>query len=144
MHPAAPAAEWRCDVPSWLRHRSWWPALALGIALGVGLATIAARPDPGGGAVTLYPPDARPLALPLAADPPRRVDLNYASTAELEALPGIGAGRARAIIEARAQRPFASPRDAVERGVLPARLLDTLADWIAVAPAARGSRRAGP
>lgn len=45
------------------------------------------------------------------------VDINTASQHDLEALPGIGPVRARAIIEA---RPYASTDDLVKRAVIPA------------------------
>lgn len=46
------------------------------------------------------------------------VDLNTASADELEALPGIGAVTVEKIMAARAERPFMSLEDAVERGVI--------------------------
>ena len=46
---------------------------------------------------------------------PARLDPNTASEADLRALPGIGAATARAILDARAQRPFISLDDFQER-----------------------------
>ena len=47
-----------------------------------------------------------------------RVDLNYATRAELEALPGIGRTTALAIIERREQRPIRSLSELVALGIL--------------------------
>lgn len=43
------------------------------------------------------------------------VDVNHASQAELEALPGIGPATAQKIIAARAERPFASTNELLDR-----------------------------
>ncbi len=43
--------------------------------------------------------------------PAERIDLNRASKAELMRLPGVGAGRAQAILAQRARRPFRRPED---------------------------------
>ena len=63
------------------------------------------------------------------------VDVNTASAAELEALPGIGAAKAAAIVEERQVRPFASIEDLERvRGVGPA-LVAELRPHITVSPA---------
>ncbi|MDP2327022.1 MAG: helix-hairpin-helix domain-containing protein [Dehalococcoidia bacterium] len=55
------------------------------------------------------------------------LDLNEASASDLEALPGIGSARARAIIAA---RPYASSDDLVERDVLPADVYEAIRDRV--------------
>jgi competence protein ComEA len=62
------------------------------------------------------------------------VDVNSASAAELEALPGIGAAKAAAIVEERQLRPFASVEDLERvRGIGPA-LVAELRPHITVSP----------
>lgn len=62
------------------------------------------------------------------------VDVNSASAAELEALPGIGAAKAAAIVEERQVRPFSSVEDLERvRGVGPA-LVAELRPHITVSP----------
>lgn len=69
------------------------------------------------------------------------LDLNRASMAELEALPGIGAAKAAAIIEERQVRPFSSVDDLERvRGIGPA-LVAQLRDQVTVvAPAPEKAR----
>jgi competence protein ComEA len=55
------------------------------------------------------------------------LDLNEASASDLEALPGIGSTRARAIIAA---RPYASSDELVERDVLPADVYEAIRDRV--------------
>jgi competence ComEA-like helix-hairpin-helix protein len=60
------------------------------------------------------------------------VDLNTADTELLQQLPGIGPGRARAIIEARGERPFGSVEDLQRaEGIGPA-TLDELRPFLSV------------
>ena len=51
---------------------------------------------------------ARPRARPVKAPVAGVVNVNRASEAELRLLPGIGRGRAHAIVERRSKRPFSS------------------------------------
>jgi competence protein ComEA len=60
------------------------------------------------------------------------VNLNRASQSELEALPGIGPVTAQKIIDARAERPFATLDELVAREVLTARQLEQIADLVTV------------
>ncbi|MGE3855996.1 MAG: SLBB domain-containing protein [Dehalococcoidia bacterium] len=64
---------------------------------------------------------------------PRLLDLNRATQAQLEALPGIGPARATAILAARARAPFASTDELVERGLVSASVYAQLRDLIGVA-----------
>jgi competence protein ComEA len=105
------------------------PALLAGVALVVGLATLAATPGSAPGDVRIYAASERPSPLPIDPAADRLVDLNRASVAELEALPGIGEVRAEAIIAARRAAPFTSLAEVGERGVLPARVLEGLEGW---------------
>ena len=104
----------------------WWPALLAGLALVAGLATLAATPGAAPGDVRIYEEWERPSPIPVDPAADRLVDLNRASRAELEALPGIGAARAEAIMAAREEAPFASLAEVGERGVLPNRVLAEL------------------
>ena len=71
-----------------------------------------------------------PLRAQGGGDP--RVDLNRASAAELEALPGIGPGISARIIRAREQRPFSRPEELQTRGLVSARVFAELRDLVLV------------
>jgi DNA uptake protein ComE-like DNA-binding protein len=57
----------------------------------------------------------------------KMVDLNSATEAELDALPGVGKARAAKIIEG---RPWARKDDLVAKGVLPQAVYDKIKDQI--------------
>lgn len=71
----------------------------------------------------------------------RRVDLNAASAAELEALPGIGPAKAQAIVEHRAREPFKTPDDLRKVKGIGDKLYDSLRDRITVGEAGTASGR---
>ncbi len=84
-------------------------------------APVPARPSP---AATLAP-----AAAPAAAAN-RRLDINSASQAQLDSLPGIGPARAKAII---AGRPYTEVKDLETKSVLPAGVLSGIRDRVALA-----------
>jgi competence protein ComEA len=73
------------------------------------------------------------LAQPLA--PGARLELNRATEAQLDALPGIGATYARRIVDSRAvDGPFKTVEDLVERRIVPRATFDKVRDLLTVAP----------
>lgn len=80
--------------------------------------------------VFAHPPAAR-LARPIVNvhTLPALVDVNSAGARALDALPGVGSARAKAII---AGRPYADKRDLVTRKILPARVFAAIEDKIAL------------
>ena len=69
-------------------------------------------------------PAVAPAPAPAAG---KRVDINAATAAQLQVLPGIGPVRAAAIV---AGRPYASPQDLVTKKVLTQGVLDGMKDLI--------------
>ena len=71
-----------------------------------------------------------------------RVNLNSASADELARLPGIGAAKAKAIVEYRSDEPFRKPEDLRKVKGIGDKLYERLKDQITVEPAA-GSKGHG-
>ncbi len=71
----------------------------------------------------------------LGAAQPGLVDINRADQRTLESLPGIGAVRARRIIDSRsAEGPFFQPDDLVERNIVPRSVFDPIRDRLVAVP----------
>jgi competence protein ComEA len=71
-------------------------------------------------------------AEPAGGGDPELVNLNSATQAELEELPGIGPVTAEKIIAARDEQPFATLEELVSRDVLTSRQLEDIADLVTV------------
>jgi competence ComEA-like helix-hairpin-helix protein len=80
------------------------------------------------------------FATPAARAEESRIDLNSASAAELESLPGVGPAKAQAIIAHREASPFKSAEELVDVKGIGEKLFAQLKDKVTVtaAPAARG------
>lgn len=70
-----------------------------------------------------------PATTPPAAQAPKTalIDINSASLAELDALPGIGAARSKAIV---AGRPYKGKDDLVAKKIIPQSVYDKIKDQI--------------
>ncbi|HET7728061.1 MAG TPA: ComEA family DNA-binding protein [Candidatus Limnocylindrales bacterium] len=89
---------------------------------------VASRDDP-----------AEPAALPASSAPPGSttgslVDVNRATSAELEALPGIGPATAAKILAAREEQPFKTVDELRSRKVLGAATFEKVRDLVTVSP----------
>jgi competence protein ComEA len=87
------------------------------------------------GEQVLVPPKsgARVTAVPLA--PGQTLDLNSATEAQLDQLPGIGEAYSRRIVDSRkVDGPFKSVDDLLTRRVLPAAVLQQIRDFVSVGP----------
>lgn len=109
----------------------WWPAITAVILALSGLAVVASQESGSSPA-----PVIRDAPAPTTSHD-NLIDINTATLAELETLPGIGASRAEAIIQLRAQRPFRSLADLADRGILRPAQLVALAEQATVYVPAR-------
>ena len=64
-----------------------------------------------------------------------RININTASAAELERLPGIGAAKAQAIVAFRAKEPFAKPDDLRKVKGIGDKLYESIKDQVTVGDA---------
>jgi competence protein ComEA len=71
-----------------------------------------------------------PPAGSLGSESERKVDINHATSAELESLPGIGPSTAARIVRAREQKAFAKVEELQTRGLVGARVLSDIRDLV--------------
>jgi competence protein ComEA len=79
-----------------------------------------------------------PMGIPIgpASAQAAEVDINSASLAELEAIPGIGPAKAKAIVEYRAVTPFATADELQNVKGIGAKLYESIKDKVTVGAAA--------
>ena len=66
------------------------------------------------------------------SDAQLKIDVNHATAAELEALPGIGPTTAARIVRSRGSHPFARVEELQTRGLVTARVFTDIKDMVAV------------
>jgi competence protein ComEA len=71
-----------------------------------------------------------PPAGSVGSESERKVDINHATAAELETLPGIGPSTAARIVRARELRAFAKVEELQTRGLVSARVLSDIRDLV--------------
>ncbi len=71
-----------------------------------------------------------PPAGSIGSESERKIDINHASAAELESLPGIGPSTAARIVRAREQRAFTKVEELQTRGLVTARVLADIRDFV--------------
>lgn len=71
-----------------------------------------------------------PPAGSLGSDAEKKIDINHASAAELETLPGIGPSTAGRIVRSREQRAFAKIDELQTRGLVTPRVLSDIRDLV--------------
>jgi len=76
------------------------------------------------------------------AEEAARIDLNVASAAELESLPGVGPAKAQAIIAHRETAPFKNAEELIEVKGIGEKLFAQLKDKVTVSAAAGAATRA--
>jgi DNA uptake protein ComE-like DNA-binding protein len=82
---------------------------------------------PAVGQTAALPKPPSPTAAILAAETNQLVDINSASLAELDKLPGVGPARAKAII---ANRPYSGKDNLVQRKIIPLNVYNQIKDKI--------------
>ena len=105
-------------------------AAAPGFAQTPQTGTPAARPAPAAPAAPATTPAPGTAASPATAAAPKAaplVDINHATKEELDALPGIGAARADAIIKG---RPYKGKDELLRKKVIPSNVYDGIKDRI--------------
>lgn len=91
---------------------------------------LAQTPQTGGSSSSMKPAASAPATPKAAATPAAKMpllDINSASKADLDALPGIGAARSEAIIKG---RPYKGKDDLLSRKILPANVYNGIKDRI--------------
>lgn len=117
IRPPSPPDQSREAARDRLARRSrrlalWLPAIVAATTAAAGLGVVAEQQS------ASHPlPIIRDIAPP-SADHQALIDLNSGTAAELATLPGIGVSRAEAIVLLRAEKPFDSLADLVDRGIL--------------------------
>jgi DNA uptake protein ComE-like DNA-binding protein len=104
-------------------------ALAVGVALPAGAQTTQTTPQKSTGLSVPTSPSAAKPAAPSSNGTTATglVDINSASSEDLDALPGVGKARAAAIIK---NRPYKGKDDLLNRHVLPANVYNGIKDKI--------------
>ena len=73
-----------------------------------------------------------PPAGSIGSDAETKIDLNHATAAQLETLPGVGPATALRIIRSRDQRPFEKVDELQTRGLVTARVLTDIRDLLSL------------
>lgn len=103
------------------------PVRSLAALLVLTAATLGAQPKPKPAAKPAPAPAAAPAAKPTAAPAAKQIDINSATAAELEAIPGIGKAFSAKIIGG---RPYANKAQLVQKKILTQALYDKIKDQI--------------
>lgn len=107
------------------------PVRSLAALLVLTAATLGAQPKPKPAAKPAPAPAAAPAAAPAtkptAAPAAKQIDINSATAAELEAIPGIGKAFSAKIIGG---RPYANKAQLVQKKILTQALYDKIKDQI--------------
>ena len=105
--------------------------LMLALAAVVAVVLLAARGSDGGGGIEVESRGGAPVPASTGGASADAIDLNSATAAQLEELPGIGPAYAKDIIDARTTGgPFATPEDLLTRRVVPARVYEGIRDRV--------------